>query len=156
MGGGHSIFRGYWWLCRRDRPGGGYAKHLRLHAAKRGQGVFAPRVMTPDALLSSQMDATVASRLDSLLAWCAVFRDLHLDEFREVFPVDPPSAQFFLDSSRLAQEDSADCKRVWLEGGLRIADVVAKTAESFAERPRCSNSSANWNPVTTRGSSARG
>lgn len=73
------------------------------HAARRGQGVFAPRVMTPDALLNTQMDATVASRLDSLLAWCAVFRDLRLEEFREVFPVDPPLRNFSW-TLRLAQE----------------------------------------------------
>ncbi len=107
---------------------------LAAHAAKRVQGVFAPRVMTPDALLSSQMDATVASRLDSLLAWCAVFRDLPLDEFREVFPVDPPLRNFSW-TLRLAQEFSG-LQTNLAEGGLRIADVVANTDESFAERPR--------------------
>ncbi|HEY4247178.1 MAG TPA: PD-(D/E)XK nuclease family protein [Lacunisphaera sp.] len=104
------------------------------HAAQRGQGVFAPRVMTPDALLSSQTDATVASRLDSLLAWCAVFRDLRLDEFREVFPVDPPLRNFSW-TLRLAQEFGG-LQTNLAEGGLRITDVVAKTGESFAERPR--------------------
>lgn len=107
---------------------------LAAHAAKRGQGAFAPRVMTPDALLSTPMDATAASRLDSLLAWCAVFRDLRLDEFREVFPVDPALRNFSW-TLRLAQEFSGLQKNL-AEGGLRIADVVTKTSESFAERPR--------------------
>ena len=107
---------------------------LAAHAAKRGQGVFAPRVMTPDALLNTQMDATVASRLDSLLAWCAVFRDLRLDEFREVFPVDPPLRNFAW-TLRLAQEFGG-LQTNLAEGGLRIADVATKTGEGFAERPR--------------------
>lgn len=46
-------------------------------AAQRGQGVFAPRVLTPDALLSASSDhaPAVASRLDSRLAWIAVLRE---------------------------------------------------------------------------------
>jgi len=104
------------------------------HASRLNQGVFAPRVLTPDALLSTQMDATAASRIDSLLAWCAVFRDLRLDEFREVFPVDPPLRNFSW-TLRLAQEFTGLQKNL-AEGGLRIADVVTKTGEGFAERPR--------------------
>jgi ATP-dependent helicase/nuclease subunit B len=104
------------------------------HAARRGQGVFAPRVMTPDALLNTPMDATVASRLDSLLAWCAVFRDLRLEEFREVFPVDPPLRNFSW-TLRLAQEFTG-LQTALAEGGLRIADVAAKTGADFPERPR--------------------
>lgn len=102
-------------------------------ASQRGQGVFAPRVVTPDALLATgtEAEAAIASPLDALLAWMAVFRELPLDRFRAVFPIDPPVRNFAW-ALRLAQEFSK-LQTALGEGGLQMGDVPARVAEDFAE-----------------------
>src|SRR5688500_17593308 len=59
-----------------------------------GSGVFAPRVLTPCALVKQDLAMDVASPLQSLIAWTEVFRSLELESFREVFSVDPPARNF--------------------------------------------------------------
>ena len=63
---------------------------LAEHASRRGQAVFPPRVMTPDALLTHGLPTGVAARIESLLAWVDVVREVDLADCRDVFPVDPP------------------------------------------------------------------
>ena len=63
-------------------------------AAGRGRAVFPPRVVTPDALIAPPPPAAAASRVEALFAWCEVLRGIELAEFREVFPIDPPSRGF--------------------------------------------------------------
>lgn len=103
-------------------------------AVRHGQGVFAPRVLTPEGLLGTANDAAVASRLDSLLAWVAVLRDLAMEEFREVFPKDPPARNFGW-ALRLAREFSG-LQAALAEGALLMGDVLAKTDDGFPERQR--------------------
>ena len=104
------------------------------HAARRNQGVFAPRVLTPDALLTLEPDPKTATRLDSLLAWIAVLRDLPLEQVRDVFPVDPPVRNFTW-ALRLAREFTG-LQRALAEAGLRIDEVPARFGDGYAERPR--------------------
>jgi ATP-dependent helicase/nuclease subunit B len=104
------------------------------HAAARGQAAFPPRVLSPDALLTSTLAADTASRLESLLAWTEVFRGLDLDGFRRVFPVDPPVRSFTW-AFRLAQE-FARLQGTLAEGGLQLADVPARMGGDFPEAER--------------------
>ena len=103
-------------------------------AAQRGQGVFAPRVFTPETFLGLGMETAVASKLASLLAWIAVLRDLPIDRFRAVFPADPPVFNLSW-AVRVAREFGA-LQTSLVEGGLKMADVAARLNEGFAERLR--------------------
>jgi ATP-dependent helicase/nuclease subunit B len=104
---------------------------LAERAAMRGQAALPPRVMTPEGLIAPSPLA--ATRLQSLLAWAEVFRGLETAEFREVFPIDPPSRNFSW-ALRLAEEFSR-LQSELAEAGLRIADV-AKAAGDFPETAR--------------------
>jgi ATP-dependent helicase/nuclease subunit B len=103
-------------------------------AANRRSGVFAPRVLTPEALIAPQMEAGVASRLDVLLSWADVLRAAALDDFRDVFPVDPPDRSFGW-AIRLAEQLSR-LQATLRENALRITDVVAKAGADFPEHAR--------------------
>ena len=104
-------------------------------AAARGQAVFAPRVVTPEILVTQSVAAPdVASRLESLLAWTEIFRALAPADFREVFPVDPPARNFAW-VLRLAQTFSR-LQATLAEAGLRLADIVAKAGADFPEAER--------------------
>lgn len=107
---------------------------LAEQAAARQQAVFPPRVLTPDALVAHGLPAEVAAtRIETILAWTAVLREIALEDFREVFPVDPPerTAAWALQlAGQLARLQGA-----LGEGGLRIADVVARGGE-FPETAR--------------------
>ena len=107
---------------------------LAAHAATRGQAVFPPRVIPPEALLASDADEGPATRLESLLAWTEIFRGLELENFREVFPVDPPARNFAW-ALRLAQE-FARLQGSLAEAGLRLTDGWAKAGENFSEAGR--------------------
>jgi ATP-dependent helicase/nuclease subunit B len=107
---------------------------LAEHATRQGRAVFSPRVMTPEALLTREPAADVASDLETLLAWTELFQALDLEKFREVFPVNPP-AQSFSWAFRLARQFSA-LQALLAEGRLRIADVATKVGENFPEAAR--------------------
>ena len=103
------------------------------YAAGFGQAVFPPRVLTPEALFKSTA-AGQASRFESLLCWGEVFRGTKLEDFRAVFPVDPPGADFGW-ALRLAQE-FVRLQSTLAEGGLRFGDVAARSGEGFSEHER--------------------
>ena len=108
---------------------------LAAYAAGRGQAVFPPRVVLPESLLArSGAEAGAASRFESLLAWIHVFLEIDLGEFREVFPVDPPSRTFTW-ALRLAGQ-FAQLKSGLGEAGLRLADVAQRAGEDFEEAAR--------------------
>lgn len=107
---------------------------LAEHASARGQGVFAPRVVTPEVFIASRAQDDVASRLESLLAWAEIFRGLDLEESRAVFPIDPPSRNFAW-AFRLANE-LARLQATLAEAGLRVSDVGEKVGADFPEAER--------------------
>jgi len=111
---------------------------LAKHAATRGQAAFPPRVLTPEVLIASSLAPNAASRLESLLAWAEIFRELDLSEFREVFPVDPPARNFAW-ALRLAGE-FVHLQSTLAEAGLCIGDVPSKVSTKdggdFPERAR--------------------
>lgn len=103
------------------------------YAAGFGQAVFPPRVVTPEALFKAPA-AGLASRFETLLCWVAVFRELELEDFRAVFPVDPPGSDFGW-TLRLAHE-FVHLQTTLAEGGLRFGDVLARGGDDFSEPER--------------------
>lgn len=103
-------------------------------AAIRRQAVFAPQVLTPEAFVSRAVTAGVASPLEALLAWTEVFRGLELEEFRDVFPVDPPERTFTWAVSLARQ--FIRLQAMLGEAGLTLAGVTAKAGGDFPEIER--------------------
>ena len=85
-----------WVLVPTRQSGRRLREALAGFAAKKGQAVFPPRVLTLDALIAAEASTAVASRVESLMAWVAVMLEIELVDFRAVFPVDPPGTQFWL------------------------------------------------------------
>ncbi len=108
---------------------------LAAHAEARQAAVFPPRVMLPESLLAAGAGAAgIATRLESHLAWIAEFRELELEEFRAVFPLDPPARNFAW-AQRLAQTFGR-LQATLAEAGLRLADVTAQAGPNFPEAER--------------------
>ena len=108
---------------------------LASHASNHSAAVFPPRVVLPESLAALGPSTTgIASRLESQLAWIGVFRALVLDEFRVVFPVDPPARNFAW-AQRLAREFGR-LQATLAEAGLRLADVSSKAGADFPEAER--------------------
>lgn len=107
---------------------------LATAAAERGQGVLAPRVVTPEVLLNLDAPADTAPRLVSLLTWVETFLAVSLEDYRAVFPVDPPVRNFGW-ALRLAREFTR-LQSALAEGGLGLADVTARAGADFPEAAR--------------------
>src|SRR5690606_13819349 len=108
---------------------------LAAHAAQHESAVFPPRVMLPESLVAAAPgNAVLASRLETLLAWAEVFREIALEEFRAVFPVDPPARNVTW-ALRLGNE-FVRLRRALAEGGLQLGDVAARVGASFPEAER--------------------
>ncbi len=107
---------------------------LAEHAAAHGQAVFPPKVFTPESLLAHHAEPDAAPPLDSLLAWAEVCGEADLEEFRDVFPVDPPARNFPW-ALRLARQ-LANLQATLAEAGLGIGDVAPRVGENFSETDR--------------------
>ncbi len=108
---------------------------LAAHAHVHGQAVFPPRVVLPETLATlGAPPAGIASRLASQLAWITVLRAVHLDEFRAVFPVDPPARDFAW-ARRLALQ-LMKLQATLAEAGWRLADVTVRAGQDFPETER--------------------
>lgn len=103
-------------------------------AAQYGQAVFPPRTVPPESLLVPAPEAAVASALPAALAWVQVLQEIELEDFRAVFPVDPPTRNFAW-ALRLAQE-LMRLQATLAEEALLLGDVVARAPTDFAERER--------------------
>jgi len=106
---------------------------LAERAARHGRAALPPRVITPEGLIAVPPAACAASRLQSLLAWIGLFREFDPEEFREVFPVDPPARNFSW-ALRLA-EQFVKLQQELGEGGLRLEDVAGRAGD-FPEAAR--------------------
>ena len=107
---------------------------LAIYAEKYQQAVFPPRVLTPEILISLNIGSDVASRFQSLLAWAQVFADIELDQFREVFPIDPPARNFAW-KLRLGRVFMR-LQSTLAENALRFEDVAKRAGPNFAETNR--------------------
>ncbi|AHF91342.1 ATP-dependent nuclease subunit B [Opitutaceae bacterium TAV5] len=79
-------------------------------------------------------EAAPATPVESLLAWIEVLDAIDLDDFRAVFPVDPPARNFAW-SSRLAREFQR-LQATLAENALRMGDVTARAGDDFPETVR--------------------
>ncbi|MDR1284505.1 MAG: PD-(D/E)XK nuclease family protein [Opitutaceae bacterium] len=79
-------------------------------------------------------EAAPASPVESLLAWIEVLDAIDLDDFRAVFPVDPPARNFAW-ASRLAREFQR-LQSTLAENALRMGDVIARAGHDFPEALR--------------------
>lgn len=108
---------------------------LAVHAASHWQAVFAPRVVQPEALIAPAGGTQeTASSLEATLAWTQVLLAVDLDEFRDVFPLDPP-ARHFAWALRLAGEFTR-LQATLAENGLKLGDVAGRLPVGFAEHVR--------------------
>lgn len=107
---------------------------LAEHAAVRSSAVLAPRVVLPEDLLAPPEDAAVASRLETQLAWAQVVLTADPEDFRAVFPVDPPARNFAW-AARLAAQ-LLRLQSALGENGLRLRDVVRRAGDSLPETER--------------------
>jgi ATP-dependent helicase/nuclease subunit B len=108
---------------------------LATWAGARGQSVWPPQVSLPEDLLHpAAFQGAVASRIESLLAWVEVLRGIEMEEFREVFPVDPPTRNFTW--ARLLGSQFMRVQSTLAEAGLRFGDVPAHAGAAFAEEAR--------------------
>ncbi|MEI6860918.1 MAG: PD-(D/E)XK nuclease family protein [Verrucomicrobiota bacterium] len=108
---------------------------LAAHTAARGQAVFPPRVVQPETLATLGVPpGGVATRSEALLAWAGVLRGLRLEDFREVFPVDPPARDFAW-ARRLAGQ-LLKVQATLAEAALRIGEVEARAGADFPEAAR--------------------
>lgn len=111
---------------------------LAEHAAARNSAVLAPRVVLPEDLVTpepgTEHGAPAASRLEAQLAWIEVLRMADLEEFRDVFPVDPPARNFSW-AARLAGQFQR-LQAALGENGLRMRDVIARAGAGLPEIAR--------------------
>jgi ATP-dependent helicase/nuclease subunit B len=108
---------------------------LAAHAAAHGQAVFPPRVVLPESLaLLGASEPGVAPRSASQLAWIRVLRGAALEDFRAVFPIDPPGRDFTW-ARRLADQ-LMRLQATLAEIGLRMAGVGAVAGPDFPEARR--------------------
>ncbi|MBW7894180.1 MAG: PD-(D/E)XK nuclease family protein [Opitutaceae bacterium] len=107
---------------------------LAAHAAGRGQAVLSPLVLVPEALMADNTKTGEATRLESLLAWAELLRGIALEDYRAVFPVDPPERSLGW-ATRLAG-DLMRLQDTLAEVGLQMKDVPDRVEPHFPERER--------------------
>lgn len=107
---------------------------LAVLAGGSGRAAFPPAVLTPEGWLNS-MAQPGASRLESVVAWAETLRSAPLDEFRDVFPEDPPARPFSW-GMRLAQQLLA-LQSTLAQNGCRLGDIGGRAeADGNPEAPR--------------------
>jgi|GEM_PF-106305 len=120
------------------------------HASAQGTALFPPLVLTFDALLEVLREANEggggsvrgelspqaqqASSSQALLAWVEVLLSASLEDFRAVFPVNPPVRNFSW-AQGLA-EQLARLQDELRENGLGLVEVAAKLEPEFPEFAR--------------------
>ena len=108
---------------------------LAAYAAQHGQAVFPPRVVTPETLvtLGAPADGS-ATHSESRLAWAEVLRAARPEDFRAVFPRDPPARDFAW-ARRLADQ-LMRLQATLAETAFRIGDVPRGAGGDFPETER--------------------
>lgn len=106
---------------------------LAVYAAQKDAAVFPPQVLLPEALLSLEGES-VATPTETQLAWAELLREIRLDEFPHVFPVDPPVRDGAW-GLRLGKEFFR-LQRTLAEVGLTLVDVPRRLGAGFVETER--------------------
>ena len=103
-------------------------------AAAHSTGVLGPITVTPDALVTSLTSELTATPPDALAAWLHVLLQTPLDNFREVFPLDPPErdAAWALGVARELHR----VQSTLADHDLAFADVARRVADTALEPER--------------------
>jgi ATP-dependent helicase/nuclease subunit B len=110
---------------------------LAVTAAERGSGVLAPKIVTPEQLLSHESsNAAVASTLDGVAAWTVLLQDLDLNHYRAIFPSDPPRQDANW-AAGLAQQ-LASLQTQFGEHALDFSEVAQRVRDTERESERWS------------------
>lgn len=136
-GGGPLDLGGVLVLVPTRQSGRRLREALAEYAYARGGAVLAPRVILPEDLLAEADDAVakpVASRLETQLAWTEVLRAVRLEQFRAIFPVDPPTRNFAW-AMRLAAQ-LVRLQSTLAENGLQLGDVTRRGGADLPETAR--------------------
>ncbi len=111
---------------------------LARHAAAREAAVLPPLVVTPNYLFSparlGETDTPAASPQAARLLWTAVLLRLPLDDFRRVFPVDPPEQSLDWASGMARQLHAV--RDLLVESGLDFRAAAGRFAELDLEPAR--------------------
>jgi ATP-dependent helicase/nuclease subunit B len=112
---------------------------LAAQAATHGAAVLPPLTVTPDFLSAPARlaDVVTAGSLETLLVWASVLMKLDLEEYRELFPVNPVerNASWALKMA----EDVLEVREALNEVGLSLASAAKLLAESDMEPARWQN-----------------
>jgi ATP-dependent helicase/nuclease subunit B len=133
---------------------------LALWADARGTGVLSPQIITPEVLITWGVEAAalsgnagnsgnsaalrahkpplpereLAGRGEQVLAWASVLTGLNLDDWRELFPVDPVSQD--VSWALGAAADVLKLRRTLEEGGHDLASAGRALGEENTESAR--------------------
>jgi ATP-dependent helicase/nuclease subunit B len=109
---------------------------LAVHAATGDAAVLPPMTVTPDFLTSpDRMENTqVAGKIETLLLWAAQLLKLDLEEYRNLFPVDPVERNFGWALKMTG--DLLQVRENLNENGLSLGDVARMLASSEMEPER--------------------
>ena len=108
-------------------------------AAERGTAVIPPLAVPPSILTNPEDGTAISGRtsageLEALAAWIAVLEEIDLDEFRALFPIDPPVRDFAW--ARGTARDLISVRRTLGEAGLGFSDVLRRLPDEHEEIER--------------------
>ncbi len=111
---------------------------LAVLAAEHGAAVLPPMTVTPDFLTAPARitDGNTAGQVETLLIWAAELLRLDLNEFRQLFPVDPVERHF--NWALKMSGDLLQVRETLNENGLSLADAarILENTEMEPERWR--------------------
>lgn len=111
---------------------------LAVHTAAKNAAVLPPRVVTPDFLTSPEHSPELhaAGELETQLIWAAELLHINLNDYRELFPVDPVERN--LSWALKTAVDLLDLRETLNEKGLSCEDVarIVENSEMEPERWR--------------------
>jgi len=113
---------------------------LAIRAGEQNSAVFPPLVVTPDFLISAgrlpaaSLPAPPASPSLTLLVWTGVLRHLALEEFRQIFPIDPVERS--LSWAAETAVSFLEVRRLLAESGHLFASTAVTLADHGIEPGR--------------------
>lgn len=111
---------------------------LALHASSQNAGVLPPTVVTPDYLLSPaclpELNKAVATRAEALVSWVDALLAANLDDFRNVFPIEPEERN--LAWALRTAEDLLSVQNLLGEAGLTMQSAAKELAAEGLEPHR--------------------
>ncbi len=101
------------------------------------KALLPPQVVPPEfllSLISRPAEGRVAAPLEATLAWVGLLREIDLEQYRTLFPVDPARQDFGW--ALATAEGLVELRRQLGESGLEISDIARALAPDFEEKAR--------------------